>query len=210
MKKVWKLSVKYWSKSLSYISITQSIITQSRRKMSKLYTWNHYQETTEDDVNLLEERVPNLNSWPMCIYVFHIPRINQCPQSVLITLSWVFAYPSNKMEKCPQDENWMLNRLLLNHGFYTECVTLSCLLYNHYHAFVQCVTCTGSQSGYRRKDVSVWNHQIYLGIEHTPITHNLQISINWIPVDEYSAKESIVQILVSMQLAALKAPLGKQ
>ena len=112
MKKVWKLSVKYWSKSLSYISITQSIITQSRRKMSKLYTWNHYQETTEDDVNLLEERVPNLNSWPMCIYVFHIPRINQCPQSVLITLSWVFAYPSNKMEKCPQDENWMLNRLL--------------------------------------------------------------------------------------------------
>ena len=103
MKKVWKLSVKYWSKSLSYISITQSIITQSRRKMSKLYTWNHYQETTEDDVNLLEERVPNLNSWPMCIYVFHIPRINQCPQSVLITLSWVFAYPSNKMEKCPQD-----------------------------------------------------------------------------------------------------------
>ena len=133
MKKVWKLSVKYWSKSLSYISITQSIITQSRRKMSKLYTWNHYQETTEDDVNLLEERVPNLNSWPMCIYVFHIPRINQCPQSVLITLSWVFAYPSNKMEKCPQDENWMLNRLLLNHGFYTECVTLSCLLYNHYH-----------------------------------------------------------------------------
>ena len=133
MKKVGKLSVKYWSKSLSYISIIQSIITHSRRKMSRLYTWNHYREITEDYVNLLEERVPNLNSWPMCIYIFRLPRINHCPQSVLIILPWVFAYPSNKMQKCPQDENWMLNRLLLNHyGFYTERVTLSCLPYDHH------------------------------------------------------------------------------
>ena len=98
-------------------------------------------------------------------------------------------------------ESWVLHWM---------CHIIVSPLWSLSYAFVQCVMCTGSQSGYRRKDVSVWNHQIYLGIEHTPITHNLQISINWIPVDEYSAKESIIQILVSMQLAALKVPLGKR
>ena len=48
------------------------------------------------------------------------------------TLSICLSF--KQMEKCPQDKNWMLNRLLLNHyGFYTERVTLSCLPYDHYH-----------------------------------------------------------------------------
>lgn len=88
----------------------------------------------------------------MCIYIFGLHRINQYPQSVLITLPGVFAYPSSKMQKYPQYKDCKLNKFFTNHyGFYTELVTLSCLPYDQHHTFVQCVTCRGSQSGYRRK-----------------------------------------------------------
>lgn len=104
--------------------------------MSKLYTWNHYREITEGDVNLLEERVPNLNSWPMCIYNFFLPRINQCPQSVLITLPWVFAYPSNKWRnahrirtECWTGYFWIIMGFTLNVSHYrvSLMITIICI-----------------------------------------------------------------------------------
>lgn len=59
------------------------------------------------------------------------------------------------------------------------------------------------------KDVSVLSYHVSLGIKHTPIPTSPK-NHQWNPcVLVCFAKESSIQILISIQLAAVKVPEGK-
>lgn len=127
-----------------------------------------YWEIT-DNLNLLEERVPNLNPWQICIYIFSFLRINQFLQSVLITPPWVKRCKNAHSLKV---ECWIgfsetITSFTLSLSRYLFSLRINIIhLYNTSHAWGVIM---------EEKDVSVSNHRTYLRIKHTSVTRATDI-----------------------------------
>lgn len=142
----------------------------------------------QENLNLFKGRIPTSVPnkhvhWALCICIFGPHRMNQHHNLVwkLHPKCLLFS-TKGKMQKShsSRTEYWTdFSGIMVK--FHTELTALSCLLYDQWHMFLKCVTWAGVTDVLRQKNKCSSIKPSDLS-RKMPITHKLQISLNWIHV----------------------------